>query len=54
MCIIGLIGMLIISAVSIAESQTGTVESLVSAIPAAILFASFFIAGYITIHKKRS
>jgi len=51
MCLIGLIGILVISIISIAESQTGTVESLVYAIPAAILFANLFVAGYITINK---
>lgn len=52
MCIVGFVGMVILSIISIAESQTGTVGSLVSAIPVAILFASLFITGFIAISNK--
>ena len=44
MCLIGLIGMVIISVVCIADSKS---SDLVSAIPATILFSSLFIAGYL-------
>ena len=50
--VIGLIGTLIMSALAIAESESGQLGSLVSAIPACILFASLFIAGYLSLNKK--
>jgi len=40
------------SLLAIAESESGKLGSLVSAIPACILFASLFIAGYVSLEKK--
>ena len=44
MCLVGLIGMVIISVVCIVDSKA---SDLVSAIPATILSSSLFIAGYL-------
>lgn len=53
--IVGFVGLLIIAIISIVESETGSVVSLVSAIPSSILYASIFIVGYISnqMNKKR-
>jgi hypothetical protein len=50
---IGFVGMLIISLVAIIESETGNIGSLISAIPVCILFASLFIAGYVSLDKNK-
>ena len=50
--IMGLAGMIIMSLLAIVESESGKLGSLVSAIPACILFASLFIAGYVSLEKK--
>ena len=52
LCIIGFIGMGILAILSISESRTASVESMVSVIPVSILFASLFIVGYLSINKK--
>lgn len=42
----------ILAILSISESRTASVESMVSVIPVSILFASLFIVGYLSINKK--
>ena len=54
MCTLGLIGMVVLSVVAIAESESGTVCSLISAIPATILCSSLFLAGIVLMKKKDS
>ena len=54
MCALGLIGMVALSTMAISESESGTVTSLISAIPATILCASLFLAGIILMKKKDS
>ena len=47
--LIWLIGMLVMTIMSIAEKNY---DSIISAIPATILFASLFIVGYISLSKN--
>lgn len=46
---IGIIGMILIAAISIIDSHA---TDLISAIPVQILFAAIFIAGYISYRKE--
>ena len=47
--LIGVIGMLVMTIMSIEEKNY---DSIISAIPATILFASLFIVGYISLSKN--
>lgn len=50
MCIVGLIGMVVLSIVAIADSKA---TDLVSVIPTTIFFSSLFIAGYLKNNKDK-
>ena len=47
--IIGLAGLITIGLMSIADSQA---TDIISAVPVQLIFASFFIAGYISYRKN--